>query len=378
MAVPLTSLPNYKSLRLITRVNGELRQDSDLTQLIFSVPTLLATISSSITVQAGDVIATGTPAGVGIGRSPPVFLKPGDTINISVSGLGTLTNTVAAANSPPTGIRYIPVPYSAERSLTRLATSGKFAHIERFGNLSSTELVVFIHGLGGSTNSYRPTVMASKVGDRQLLLYDLEGHGLSPTTADSVVSIASYTADLRDLILTLGLQKSRISFVAHSLGCLIALGYHAKFSGEASFNSFVLISLPSAWLSAAAVERLYELSETIRAHGMLSVVDVLVVESTSPQTRANNPLAVAYIRTIIAGTNPEGYAKGCTALAVARRGSMIGLAAHIYMGAEDTITPPDDARDMSGHIYTKLEGVGNWCVLEEALESQGWLAVELA
>lgn len=282
---------------------------------------------------------------------------------------------MAAANSSPTGIRHIPAPNSAERGLTRLAISGKFVHIERFGNLSSTELVVFIHGLGGSTNFYRPTVMASKVDDRQLLLYDLEGHGLSPTIADSVVSIASYTADLRDLILTLGLQRSRISFVAHSLGCLIALSYHAGFSGGAVFNWFALISLPPVQPSATAVERLYELAETIRAHGILSVVDDLVVESTSPQTRANNPLAVAYIRTIIANTSPEGYAKGCTALAAARRGLMVGIAAQVYMGAEDTITPPDDR---PGQIYVKLKGVGNWCVLEEVLGSQGWLALELA
>lgn len=238
--------------------------------------------------------------------------------------------------------------------------------------------MVFIHGLGGSTNFYRPTIIARGVDDRQLLLYDLEGHGLSPTTADSVVSIASYTEDLRELILALGLRKSHISFVAHSLGCLIALSYHAKFRGGTDFGWFALISLPSVQPSATAVEKLHKLAETVRAHGMLSVVDDLVVESTSPQTRENNTLAVAYIRTIIANTNPEGYAKGCTALAAAHRGSIVGLTARVYMGAEDTITLPDDAWDMSGHIYTKLKGVGHWCVLEEVLGSQSWLALELA
>lgn len=397
--MPLTSLPNYKSLRLITRVNNELRQDSDLTQLIFSVPTLIATISSAITVQSGDVIATGTPAGVGIGRKPPIFLKPGDTVTVSVSGLGTLKNTVAAAHLPPVGIRHIPVPPSTEGGLTRLATSGKLVHIERFGNLSSINLLIFIHGLGGSTHFYRPALIASGMAGekssfnyplerRQLLLYDIEGHGLSPTTPDSVVSVASLTADLRDLILTLGLQKSRISFAAHSLGCLVALNYHAEFRYETSFDWFALISLPSIPLPATTAERLYKLAETARANGMLSVVDDLVAEVTSAQTRAKNPLAVAYVRTILANTNSEGWAKGCTALASAQKGSMLGTAewfkgslVEVFMGAEDTITPPDDVWDMSkrlGYRYNKLEGVGNWCVIEDVLKYRRWLAFPLA
>lgn len=391
IAVPLTSIPNYRSLRLITKVNGELRQDSDLTQLIFSVPTLIATISSAITVRSGDVIATGTPAGVGIGRKPPIFLKPGDTVTVSVSGLGTLRNTVAAANPPPGGIRHIPVPNSAEKGLTRLATSGKLVHIERFGNLSSTNLVIFIHGLGGSTHFYHPAIITSGVDggaleQRQLLLYDLEGHGLSPTTPDSVVSVASLTADLRDLILTLGLQGSEISFAAHSLGCLVALNYHAEFRDETSFYRFVLISLPSIPLPASAAERLYKLAETARVHGMLPIVGGLIAEGISSHSQTNNPLAVAYVRTILANTNSEGYAKGCTALAAAQKGSMAGTAewfedifVQVYMGAEDKITPPDDIRDMSerlGYQYNKLEGVGHWCVIENVLESQTWLCFD--
>lgn len=383
IAVPLSSLPNYKSLRLITRVNGELRQDSNLTQLIFSIPTLLATISSAITVQPGDVIATGTPAGVGIGRNPPVFLKPGDTVTISVAGLGTLRNTVAAANSSLAGIRRIPAPHSAERGLTRLATSGKLVHIERFGHPSAVDLTIFIHGLGGSTHFYRPAIIAGGPANRmdsgaflvegQLLLYDLEGHGLSPTAPESQVSIASYTADLRDLILTLGLEGSRISFVAHSLGCLIALGYHTNFRDETIFGCFELLSLPSVPLSVAAQGKLYERAETVRIQGMLSVVDDIVTEVTSPQTRAKRALKVAYVRAILTNTNPEGYAKGCTALAATQTG-MVDVASwfddvlvHCFVGAEDTVTPPDYVRDISGRLgfeYKQLEEMGHWCVVD--------------
>ena len=76
-------------------VNGELRQDARFTDLIFDVPTLISTISAGISLVAGDIIATGTPAGVGIGFKPPRFLKKGDTIAMEVDGIGRLSNPVA-------------------------------------------------------------------------------------------------------------------------------------------------------------------------------------------------------------------------------------------------------------------------------------------
>ncbi len=75
-------------------VNGELRQDSNTRDLIFDVPTLIATISAGITLLPGDIIATGTPAGVGIGFSPPRYLAPGDEVRIEIGGLGVLRNSV--------------------------------------------------------------------------------------------------------------------------------------------------------------------------------------------------------------------------------------------------------------------------------------------
>ena len=76
------------------RVNGELRQKASVADLIFDVPTLIATISAGITLLAGDVIATGSPAGVGIGFSPPRFLQTGDEISITIEPIGTITNKV--------------------------------------------------------------------------------------------------------------------------------------------------------------------------------------------------------------------------------------------------------------------------------------------
>ncbi|MDB5948259.1 MAG: mhpD [Massilia sp.] len=75
-------------------INGELRQNAPVSQLIFDIPTIIETISAGITLQPGDMIATGTPAGVGIGFNPPRFLKSGDHMRIEITGLGILENEV--------------------------------------------------------------------------------------------------------------------------------------------------------------------------------------------------------------------------------------------------------------------------------------------
>jgi len=77
-------------------VNGELRQDANTRALIFDVPTLIETLSQGVTLLPGDVIATGTPAGVGIGFNPPKYLRPGDVVRIEIAGIGVLENPVAA------------------------------------------------------------------------------------------------------------------------------------------------------------------------------------------------------------------------------------------------------------------------------------------
>lgn len=82
----------HDDLQVECWVNGELRQSANTSDLIFDIPTLISTISEGLTLQPGDVIATGTPAGVGIGFTPPRFLKTGDEVSISISGIGTLTN----------------------------------------------------------------------------------------------------------------------------------------------------------------------------------------------------------------------------------------------------------------------------------------------
>jgi 2-keto-4-pentenoate hydratase/2-oxohepta-3-ene-1,7-dioic acid hydratase in catechol pathway len=88
-------VPDPTALELRTWVNGELRQEAPVSDLIFDIPTLIETISARITLEPGDLIATGTPAGVGLGFKPPKFLKPGDVVRIEVTGIGALENPVA-------------------------------------------------------------------------------------------------------------------------------------------------------------------------------------------------------------------------------------------------------------------------------------------
>jgi 2-keto-4-pentenoate hydratase/2-oxohepta-3-ene-1,7-dioic acid hydratase in catechol pathway len=88
------AIPNPGALKIETRVNGEVRQSSNTQHFIFDIPTLIATISAGITLEPGDIIATGTPAGVGLGFKPPRLLSSGDQVEIEVEGIGILRNRV--------------------------------------------------------------------------------------------------------------------------------------------------------------------------------------------------------------------------------------------------------------------------------------------
>lgn len=88
-------LPDPHTLTLTTTVNGSLMQNGHTQDMIFSIPYLIAYLSQTFTLEPGDVILTGTPSGVGKGMKPPRFLGSGDIVSVSISGIGTLTNTCA-------------------------------------------------------------------------------------------------------------------------------------------------------------------------------------------------------------------------------------------------------------------------------------------
>jgi len=93
--VPVSELGDGSGLRIVQRLNGETLQDSSTSDLIFGVARLVAHASSVFTLLPGDLILTGTPAGVGVHRDPPVALADGDVVEIEIEGIGTLNNPVS-------------------------------------------------------------------------------------------------------------------------------------------------------------------------------------------------------------------------------------------------------------------------------------------
>jgi 2-keto-4-pentenoate hydratase/2-oxohepta-3-ene-1,7-dioic acid hydratase in catechol pathway len=89
------AVPDPGNLRLRTWVNGDLRQDSSTSDLLFDIPQLVAFLSETFALQPGDLILTGTPVGVGMGQDPPQFLTSGDVVKIEIEGLGTIEHPVA-------------------------------------------------------------------------------------------------------------------------------------------------------------------------------------------------------------------------------------------------------------------------------------------
>jgi 2,4-diketo-3-deoxy-L-fuconate hydrolase len=95
--VPASEIPEPQKLSIRAILNGDVMQDSTTGNMVFGVAELIEFITEAITLEPGDVIATGTPAGVGAFRDPPVFMQPGDEITIEIEGIGALTNPVVAS-----------------------------------------------------------------------------------------------------------------------------------------------------------------------------------------------------------------------------------------------------------------------------------------
>jgi 2-keto-4-pentenoate hydratase/2-oxohepta-3-ene-1,7-dioic acid hydratase in catechol pathway len=94
-------IPNPHNLRLWLSLNGKMVQDSNTDDLIFNVPFLISYISHFMTLLPGDIISTGTPAGVGLGMNPPRYLNPGDMVELGIDGLGS-SKQIAEAYQPNT------------------------------------------------------------------------------------------------------------------------------------------------------------------------------------------------------------------------------------------------------------------------------------
>ncbi|PTB65853.1 hypothetical protein BBK36DRAFT_1202935 [Trichoderma citrinoviride] len=327
VAVPKEDLPAV--LRVQTHVNGELRQDATTDELIFDIPTLISTLSEGQTLLPGDVIASGTPAGVGIGRNPPIFLKEGDQITITIPGIGTLNNKVTTVNGTSERLASQSAfgLSNATRSLNGTAgltyINGKPLHYKRLG--SGPNHMVFVHGLGQTKEYFLPLISEMGLDKRNTVhLFDFEGHGLSPTHPLSVLSVDSLASDLAGVFSHAGVTKSNPAMViASSLGCLIALKFILDNPGMV--YQLVLFSPPPYPLPETHRTAWQQRSELARMSGMEAVVDDIILATTSESTRKSNPLVEAAVRLSLLGQEPEAFAKACEAfLGDDERGGLLG------------------------------------------------------
>lgn len=372
VAVPKEHLPDV--LEITTYVNGEKRQNATTKDLIFSIPVLVKTISEGQTLQPGDVIATGTPAGVGFGFRPMVFLKPGDEMKISVTGLGSLINTVAPSTDANTTIERIEkqshIPIANDKTLGGVGLtqigSKKLFYRKTGSDSPNAQQILFVHGLGRSSE-YFTSLVDELSENNSIHLTDLEGHGLSPTSALSRLTIQSFADDLRQLMDKQGVSSNLI-VVAHSMGCHIAV--QLVLSNPSLVSKLVLMGPPRSPLPEAGVRALHARAALARSNGMSSVVDAVIGASISPTTYANNQLAVTASRLSLLGQDPEGYAKACTALASADGLDYAGVQCStlILTGSDDKDSPPDLCEkyrtSMPQAVVEVLPDVGHWHLFE--------------
>ncbi|KAF2832514.1 fumarylacetoacetate hydrolase-like protein [Ophiobolus disseminans] len=374
VAVPASRLD--KVLRVQTHVNGELRQNATTEDLIFSIPNLIKTMSEGQTLMPGDVLATGTPVGVGIGKSPPVYLKPDDVVAVSVTGLGTLTNRIARPDSRnPITEKVCNFSHVRQNNATKtvdtesLATiNNKHIHYKNIGNNTGSP-VLFVHGLGGSNEMFNPLIQSLSLHQSHALhCYDFEGHGLSPTSPLSKLSIESLAEDLNGVFEHASIASGAV-LVAHSMGCLIAVQFALLHPGKVS--KLILLSPPSSALHEVDRQALCAQAKAARTKGMSAVVDDITAHSVSEQTESSNPLAVAAIRISLLGQNPEGYAKACTALAEAKPLDLTSLEMETWFitGSDDKVSSPELCQKYSTETKRSnlrvLTEVGHWHIFED-------------
>ncbi|HQT78859.1 MAG TPA: alpha/beta hydrolase, partial [Rhodopila sp.] len=205
--------------------------------------------------------------------------------------------------------------------------------IEDWGGRGETLLLV--HGLGGSTNSWYPQAQVLK-RDFRLIAYDLAGSGRSPLK--DAISINLHIQDLLGLIERAG--EGRVHLAGHSLGAMVC--QHLAAAHPLRVASLALFG-PFPQPPAAARAALRDRAATVRAKGMIGIVDAVVAGGTSDDSRVNQPAAVAFVRESLMAQPAEGYARNCEAMADAEAADLSRIACPVLLvtGDQDRTAPPD-------------------------------------
>ena len=298
---------------------------------------------------------------------------------MSITGLGKLTNRIATASSTNPTLKRVQEKSGAHIQSTNDSKSlhgvglqtvnGKPMNVLRSGKDDGPPCV-FIHGLGGTLDYWYPLIQTGGLADTHALhLYDFEGHGLSPTSPLSKLSISSLASDVRGLFDFLKIT-SGASLIAHSMGCLVAIQFVLQNPGLV--DKLILVGPPPSPLPAAASKNSHARASLARTKTMAAVVDAVATAGTSSTTQSSNPLAVAAVRLSLLGQDPEGYAKACAALADATEGlsiSEIKAETLIITGSEDKVSPPSLCEGYAKQLphsrdVTVIPDVGHWHVFE--------------
>jgi 3-oxoadipate enol-lactonase len=229
------------------------------------------------------------------------------------------------------------------------------------------DAMVMLHGLGGTSNVWSPQMPA--VGARfRVIRFDLPGSGRSPSPA-SPISIAGLVDAVTRALRVLGVESAH--FAGHSMGTIVC--QHLAEREPAMVKSLALAG-PVHALPEAGRQGVRDRAARVRAEGMAEVAETVLKAATSGDTKANNPVAVSFIRELLMRQDAEGYARNCEALAAAEGADLERIRCRVLLvtGDEDAIAPPSAARSMADRLpdarTTVLSRCGHWTTIERAAE----------
>jgi len=226
--------------------------------------------------------------------------------------------------------------------------------------------VLLVHGLGGTSTYYEP--LARRLLDsHRVIRFDLAGHGRSGLAGTP--SIGSWTAEAIAVLDSLGVDQA--SLVGHSMGTLVAQLLAATHPER--IDKLLLLG-PVRAQTEAAKAATRERAAKVRSEGMRAVADGIVAASLSPTVAAEHPEVIGFVRELLLGQDPEGYALACEALADAEGTdpSTVQAEALLITGTDDGVSPPDSVRGLAAAMPKAraevLGACGHWTALERRAE----------